>query len=221
MKKDAYFFSHDANAQDDHKCMKLIDQLGMEGYGIFWALVERLRNEHDYRLPISVCSIYAKRWNTSKEKVEAVVKGYGLFIIDTDYFYSERLIRSMDYKSQRGKKAASVRWGNASAMQNDASAMQLHSGCNAGAMQNDAKKGEEKKEEDIKGNESIENDTPSIRAVIDLLSWHVKDQKKRITARTLSIEAEKFLDKYKDEPRESFNPRAKKWIKNLYNDPII
>ena len=34
-KKDAYYFSHDANAQDDPKCMLLIDQMGLEGYGIF------------------------------------------------------------------------------------------------------------------------------------------------------------------------------------------
>lgn len=214
MKKDAFYFSHDANAQDDHKCMKLIDQLGMEGYGIFWALVERLRNEHDYRLPLSVCSIYAKRWGTSKEKVEAVVNIYGLFKIEGDYFFSERLIRSMDYKSEKGKKAAAVRWKNASAMQ-------VHTGCNANAMQNDAKKGEENKEEEIKGDESKEDETPTIQSIIKLLGWHAQDQRKRITARTLSIEAEKFLEKYKDEPLDSYNPRARKWVKNLYNDPII
>jgi hypothetical protein len=45
MAKDAYYFSHDSNSQDDPKCMMLIDQLGMEGYGIFWALIEKLRNE--------------------------------------------------------------------------------------------------------------------------------------------------------------------------------
>jgi len=214
MKKDAFYFSHDANAQDDHKCMKLIDQLGMEGYGIFWALVERLRNEQDYRLPLSVCSIYAKRWGTSKEKVEAVVNIYGLFKIEGDYFFSERLIRSMDYKSEKGKKAAAVRWKNASAMQ-------VHTGCNANAMQNDAKKGEENKEEEIKGDESKEDETPTIQSIIKLLGWHAQDQRKRITARTLSIEAEKFLEKYKDEPLDSYNPRARKWVKNLYNDPII
>lgn len=214
MRKDAFYFSHDANAQDDHKCMKLIDQLGMEGYGIFWALVERLRNENDYRLPLSVCSIYAKRWGTSKEKVEAVVNIYGLFKVEGDYFFSERLIRSMDYKSEKGKKAAAVRWKNASAMQ-------VHTGCNASAMQNDAMKGEEKKEEEIKEEESIEEETPTIQSIIKLLGWHVQDQRKRITARTLSIEAEKFIEKYKDEPRDSFNPRARKWVKNLYNDPII
>ena len=73
-KKDAYYFSHDSNAQDDPKCMILIDQLGMEGYGIFWALIERLRNEKDYTLPINLANAFAKRWQTSKEKVEAVIK---------------------------------------------------------------------------------------------------------------------------------------------------
>lgn len=34
MSKDAYYFTHDSNAKDDPKCALLIDQLGMEGYGI-------------------------------------------------------------------------------------------------------------------------------------------------------------------------------------------
>ena len=42
MSKDAYYFSHDSNAKDDPKCMVLIDQLGLEGYGIFWVLIETL-----------------------------------------------------------------------------------------------------------------------------------------------------------------------------------
>ena len=35
-KKDAYYFSHYSNAKDDFKCMLLIEELGLEGYGIFW-----------------------------------------------------------------------------------------------------------------------------------------------------------------------------------------
>ena len=38
MSKDAYYFTHDSNAKDDPKCALLIDQLGMEGYGIYWML---------------------------------------------------------------------------------------------------------------------------------------------------------------------------------------
>lgn len=111
-KKDAYYFSHDANAQDDPKCMLLIDQMGMEGYGIFWALVERLRNEKDYKLPTSIISALSKRWNTSKEKVETVIKNYGLFSIEGDSFFSNRLKNSMELKSLKAKESISYRWGD-------------------------------------------------------------------------------------------------------------
>lgn len=210
LRKDAFYFSHDANAQDDHKCMKLIDQLGMEGYGIFWALVERLRNENEYKLPVSVCSIYAKRWGTSKEMVDAVVNNYGLFKIEDDYFFSERLIRSMDYKSEKGKKAAAVRWGNASAMQ-------VHTGCNASAMQNDAMKGEESKRKESIGEEW----QPTVENVIKLMAYHSNQLGKRLTGRTLSIEAEKLVNKYPDLKVESGNKLVKAWIRNMTNDPII
>jgi hypothetical protein len=108
-KKDAYYFSHDSNAQDDPKCMILIDQLGMEGYGIFWALIERLRNEKDYTLPINLANAFAKRWQTSKEKVEAVIKNYGLFVVENDIFYSERLRYSMIEKSEKARISVSCR----------------------------------------------------------------------------------------------------------------
>lgn len=210
LRKDAFYFSHDANAQDDHKCMKLIDQLGMEGYGIFWALVERLRNENEYKLPVSVCSIYAKRWGTSKEKVDAVVNNYGLFKIEDDYFFSERLIRSMDYKSEKGKKAAAVRWKNASAMQ-------VHTISNASAMQNDAMKGEESKRKESIGEEW----QPTVENVIKLMAYHSNQLGKRLTGRTLSIEAEKLVNKYPDLKVESGNKLVRAWIRNMTNDPII
>ena len=103
MKKDAYYFSHDSNAQDDPKCMLLIDQLGMEGYGIFWGLIEKLRAEKDYRLPLSIASAFARRWCTSKEKVETVITKFDLFKIDGNDFFSIRLLRSMQEKSEKAR----------------------------------------------------------------------------------------------------------------------
>lgn len=138
-KKDAYYFSHDSNAQDDPKCMLLIDQLGMEGYGIFWALIERLRNEKDHKLPLVLLNAFAKRWYTSKEKVESVVKNYGLFCVENEHFFSERLRYSMNEKSEKARISASYRWGNANALR-------LNSEGNANGMRKDAIKGKEKKE---------------------------------------------------------------------------
>lgn len=141
MPKEAYYFPHDANAQDDPKCMLLIDQMGMEGYGIFWALIERLRNETGYVLPLCVCNALAKRWGTSREKIETVVKNYGLFIVENDYFFSKRLKESMILKSEKARESASYRWKNATALPSN-------TGGNANGMRNDAKKEKKRKEKE-------------------------------------------------------------------------
>jgi hypothetical protein len=159
MNKDAYWFKHDSNAQDDPKCMTLIDQLGMEGYGIFWALIEKLRNESEFKLHISVCGSLAKRWCTSKEKVEAVVLKYNLFSIENDFiFFSERLSQSMNYKKRIASKNAKSRWElpDAIALQphsnGNAIELQPHSNGNAvpiqtDAMREDKRRGEENRVE--------------------------------------------------------------------------
>ena len=52
--KDAYWLQHDSNAKDDPKCMLLIEDLGLEGYGVFWVLIEYLRDQPDYRCSLSM-----------------------------------------------------------------------------------------------------------------------------------------------------------------------
>lgn len=156
-KKDAYYFSHDANAQDDPKCMLLIDQLGMEGYGIFWALIEKLRSEKDYKLPFAVIPSLARRWGTSKEKVETVVKTYNLFITEEQDFFSARLVRSMGEKSEKARISANKRWQSLENQQDDANAMQPQCDRIETHMPNDAIKVKESKvNTERKENESNE-----------------------------------------------------------------
>ena len=96
MAKDAYYFSHDSNAKDDKKCMLLIDQLGLEGYGIYWVLIETLRDQVDYKYPLSLVPILAKRYNTSAAKMLLVVEKFNFFEIDEDKnFFSLSLINRM------------------------------------------------------------------------------------------------------------------------------
>lgn len=97
MSKDAFYFSHDSNAKDDPKCSMLIEQLGLEGYGIYWVLVEVLRDQPGYRYPLSMLPIIARKYNTTAEKVRVVIGNYGLFVVtDDDFFLSESLCRRMD-----------------------------------------------------------------------------------------------------------------------------
>lgn len=95
MPKDAYYFSHDSNAKDDPKCSMLIEQLGLEGYGIYWVLVETLRDQPEYKYPLSMLPIVARKYNTTAEKVRVVVGNYGLFEISDDQFFSLSLCKRM------------------------------------------------------------------------------------------------------------------------------
>ena len=96
--KDAYYFSHDSNAKDDPKCVLLIETLQLEGYGIFWILVETLRDQPDYRYPLALIPAIARRYNTTAEKVKSVVTKFGLFQIENEeFFYSESLDKRMEF----------------------------------------------------------------------------------------------------------------------------
>lgn len=104
--KDAFYFSHDSNASNDPKCILLIDQLGLEGYGIFWVLIEILRDQSDYTYPIAMLRPLARRYGTSEEKMLAVVMKYDLFTIANDeFFFSESLSRRMEALDRKREQA--------------------------------------------------------------------------------------------------------------------
>lgn len=114
--KDAYYFSHDSNAKDDPKCVLLIEQLGLEGYGIYWVLIETLRDQPNYKYPLILIPALARRYNTTTEKMKTVISGYELFEVDEKNFFSISLISRMEkfeYKRElariAGKKSAEKR----------------------------------------------------------------------------------------------------------------
>lgn len=115
MPKDAYYFPHDSNAKDDPKCVLLIEQLGMEGYGIYWMLIETLREQPDYTYPVANIPALGRRYNTTAEKVKTVVCNYGLFTVKDDkIFFSDSLNRRMlVLKEKRAKRSEAGRLGNA------------------------------------------------------------------------------------------------------------
>ena len=114
MSKDAYYFPHDSNAKDDPKCVLLIEQLGMEGYGIYWMLIETLREQPDYTYPVSNIPPLGRRYNTTAEKVKTVVCNYGLFTVKDDkIFFSDSLNRRMQVlEEKRIKRSEAGRLGN-------------------------------------------------------------------------------------------------------------
>ena len=118
MKKDSFYFPHDSNAKDDPKCMKLIYKLGLEGYGIYWVLVEALREQTDYKYPVDLIPVLAQRFNSTEDKFNSVLRDFDLFEFDDKCFYSDSLMERMrdindmrEKRRQSGIKGNMVRWG--------------------------------------------------------------------------------------------------------------
>ena len=94
--KDAYYFSHDSNARNDHRIMKLRMEYGMEGYGVYWTIIEMLREQSDYTLPIDSIELISYEIRSESNLIEKVIKEFNLFEIDGDCFYSRSLARRME-----------------------------------------------------------------------------------------------------------------------------
>ena len=115
MKKNTYYFSHDYNARNDTKVLFLRMQLGMEGYGIYWYLIESLA-ESGGTLPLQLIPVLAMQMHTTEAKVNAVVNVFSLFEITDEQFFSLRLNDHLEKvnqikisASQRGKLSAEKR----------------------------------------------------------------------------------------------------------------
>lgn len=150
-RKDAYYFSHDSGARLDPKCIKLRRTLGLEGYGIFWVLIEMLRDSNDYKLPLSSVPDIAYDARISEDKILSVINDFDLFETDNGMFFSPRLCRSMELmnaKSAKNRMNARKRWNNAKAMQS-------HS-------EGNAMKGKERKGNESKLKESKEVHPPTL-----------------------------------------------------------
>ena len=107
-------------------------EMGWEGYGLFWALIEMLRNESDHRMRTHYKSI-AFALHTHEDSIKKLINDFDLFAIEGEYFWSESLLKRMEMKESKSEKArqsAKKRWNQ----DNDANGMRTHSDSNANAM---------------------------------------------------------------------------------------
>ena len=148
------YFSHDVFTRENLKIKRLISAHKMEGYGIFWAVVEFLHNNGN-KLMLDELDIIANDLGVDVNLVEAVVKNFKLFTIRKNVISSARVaqnIKIKNEKSQRAKMSAMQRW---SVFTPDANALQTQCECNA----INKMKEDESKEKKIKENESKEDES--------------------------------------------------------------
>lgn len=138
------YFPHDCNARSDERIIALRIQHGWTGYGLYFALIEKLCDSVCYSLKADY-NLLAYDLRSDASLVKSVICDFGLFAFteDGECFYSESLNRRMeplDAKSKRAQEAAKKRWGNKSSSEGsskesvdrqDTNAMQMHESSDA------------------------------------------------------------------------------------------
>jgi hypothetical protein len=147
MPKDTFYFSHDYNVRNDEKIKRLIRKHGMQGYGVFWAIIEDLYNNANALRTDYDGIAYDLR--SDSEIVASLINDFDLFVFNGDFFGSNSVQERLDQrnsKSESARKSASYRWENANALQTQS--------------EGNAKK--ERKGKEIKGNKIYYRDNVSL-----------------------------------------------------------
>ena len=97
------YFPHDSNARNDEKLIRLRMRHGAAGYGVYFMLIERLREESDYT-SVKDYNVIAFDFRVDAALVKSVVEDFGLFVLAENgkYFYSESLLNRMQEKDAAG-----------------------------------------------------------------------------------------------------------------------
>ena len=147
----AIWFPHETGAIGDLKFQGLVQKYGLEGYGRWWVLVEKLASEENYvlmRRPY-VISALAGLMRCEPSEVEAFlddcINEFELLKTDGEAIWSDALLSRMEAReeklrarSEAARKAAKQRWDGRETSEGEAQPMRTQSEGNATAMRFDA-----------------------------------------------------------------------------------
>lgn len=110
------YFSHDYATRSNPKIQYLIADLGTNGYGCFWSLIEELYKQSN-RLFVKDIKRLAKVFNAPFKKLTRVVYDYGLFSFTKnedgeEIFYSEGVEERLAKREEAAKGKRGVRADN-------------------------------------------------------------------------------------------------------------
>jgi hypothetical protein len=162
--KDTYYFQHDYNAHNDPKCSALINDYGMEGYGLYWAIVEILHGQGGKikKFPKLydglAFGLFIKK-EKLKDIIEALLHEYELLLEDEKYIWSERVIINLENRKKKNEQKSEA--GRIGGLKSGVTRKnQIESKQNEAVLEaNEQKKrkGKEIKEKKRKGNKRKEN----------------------------------------------------------------
>ena len=109
--KDAYYFPHDCKSRNDQKIIQVRADYGMLGYGVYFGIIEILREANEYQLPTNYKAL-AFDLREDEEIIKNVIERYDLFEIYEGKFFSNSLKLRMEKLDKiREKRRQSGRLG--------------------------------------------------------------------------------------------------------------
>ena len=99
MSKDAYYFPHDSNARQDVKILKLRIKHGWAGYGLYWGIIEALRDQDNYAFEADQPELISLAVGCSIDEITPVLNTcleVGLLKKEDGYIFSPSLKRRME-----------------------------------------------------------------------------------------------------------------------------
>tara|TARA_R100000655_G_scaffold4623_3_gene14947 strand:+ start:1013 stop:1774 length:762 start_codon:yes stop_codon:yes gene_type:complete len=198
------YFNHDSTARNDIRIIKLRSQLGYEGYGIFWAVLELLFTEEN-KICTSQYDIIAYGLQCNPSILKQVIEDFDLFVTEDGCFYSRRLnnhIEEINNKSSIAKQNAKKRWNNATVMQQ-------HSNSNASKVKYT-------KEDNTKLNNILIRLEAFQKTVFDIKDIDINDKKAFVDYWT---EANKSGTKMRFEMEKTWDlkRRLSRWVNSSFN----
>lgn len=101
--KSTYYFPHDYNSRNDDKITDLLSIHGWSGYGLYWALVEKLY-EGEGALIVNFKAI-AFNLQTQPEIIESIVRKFDLFYIESEKIRSKSVDRRLQERLKRSQNS--------------------------------------------------------------------------------------------------------------------
>ena len=227
--KDAFYFSHDSNARHDPKITAMRSVYGSEGYGWFWMFVEMMRESENYKLDMQskyVFNSYAMQLQCERIAIEQFVQDciheFDLFKSDEAFFWSESLLKRMeikDIKSKKARESANARWnkseGNANALEDDANASKT-----------DAYKESKVKESKVNKKEDINTSGTKVPVVKKFIQPTLEEVSNYCYERGNRVDPENWIDHYTSNgwkvgknPMKDWKAAVRTWEKNAPKKP--
>ena len=214
--KETFYFAHDYNARNDPKLQNVLFDLGVEGIGVFWCIIEQLY-EQGGKLPLHYCKSIAFALHVDFKCVERLVNDYGLFKNDGENMWSESVLNRLNRRSEVSEKrklAALARWRqnieNQSQTQAPASCRQVSENASVMQMQSNSNANAEHKVKEIKEKEIIK-EREKEKTARRFIPPTVEEVKARIDEMGYTFDAEAFIAFYQSNGWMVGKSKMKDW----------